>query len=494
MWRNAINHFYIFCLKLRQSQVDFAANHPHACQEKILRRLLRKNARTEFGRAYQFEQIKHYKDFAEKIPLQDYESLNPYFKRVLRGEQGITCAENVRWFAKSSGTTDKSKLIPLTKTTLYRNHFKGGKDMLTLYFKNNPTSRLFCGNNLTISGTFESPNYPKIGDISAHVVANLPSWVRHFRCPEMRIAEMSHWEDKIKGIVEQVFREPISCMSGVPSWMTLVLQRVKEVNAENRPIWKDVEVFFHGGVHFIPLKEKFEKLIGKKIFYMELYNATEGFFGIQDDLNRMDMMLLCNHEVYYEFIPLNAGNEIVNLSQVELGRKYALVITTASGLWRYQIGDVIEFTDLKPYRFIICGRTKQCINIFGEELMVHNADKGIEMACKEMNLTVVNYTVAPKLLDDQRAQHHWLIEFEQDQVDLEKFATVLDEVLCQINSDYEAKRQGDILLCRLNAEIAPRGSFYAWLKQKNRLGGQYKIPKMTADFTLQEDIINAKTA
>ncbi len=492
MWRQVLNYFYVFFLKCRQHEIDYAANHPHAFQDKILKRLIAKHRKTKFGTIYYFDKISTYDDYAKLVPLQDYESLKPYFSAVLEGEQGVVCADKIRLFAKSSGTTDKSKLIPLSYRTLYRNHFKGGKDMLTLYFKNNPTSKLFCGNNLTISGTFESAHYPRIGDISAHVVANLPSWVKHFRCPESKIAEMSQWEDKLKGIVQQVLHEPISCMSGVPSWMTLVLQRVKEAKTEHKPVWDKVEVFFHGGVHFRPLKEKFEQLIGRKIHYMELYNASEGFFGIQDDLNRSDMMLLCNHEVYYEFMPLNAENQIINLTKVEIGRKYALVITTASGLWRYQLGDVIEFTDLKPHRFIICGRTKQCINIFGEELMVHNADKGIEMVCKKMDLIVTNYTVSPKLLENQRAVHQWLIEFEQDPKDVHEFAKRLDEALCQINSDYEAKRQGDLLLAQLQVEIAPKGCFYNWLKQKNRLGGQFKVPKMTADMDLQTEIKNAK--
>ena len=473
---------------------------PVALQEKVLRHLLERGRHTEYGSKHGFDAILNggapLADAFAALPVTGYDDLKGYIDRMRHGEQDVLWPGKVKWYAKSSGTTnDKSKFIPVSKEGLKKIHYAGGRDVVVYYLQNNPQSRLFDGRALILGGS-HSPNYnvagSLVGDLSAILIENINPLVNLVRVPNKKTALISDFEEKREKIARQCLNANVTNISGVPSRMMSVLMRVMELSGKEhlQDVWPNLEVFFHGGIAFTPYRKAYEQLITKSgMHYMETYNASEGFFGIQDDPSDSSMLLMLDYDVYYEFIPMEGiddcgqpkpGCTVLPLSKVETGKNYAMVITTSCGLWRYMIGDTVKFTSVKPYKFVITGRTKSFINAFGEEVIVDNAEKALQYACNETGAQVKEYTAAPVFRnDDTRPHHQWLIEFAKEPADIERFADLMDSKLQEINSDYEAKRFKDINMIRLQIVKAPAGHFDAWLKAKGKLGGQHKVPRLS---------------
>jgi len=460
-------------------------------QRQVLARLIAKGKDTEWGRNHVFSATKGYDDFVRNNPLNTYEELKEDIDQMRRGEVDILWPGHVKWYAKSSGTTnDKSKFIPVSPDGLKRLHYKGGSDVVALYLRNNPQSRMFDGKGLILGGS-HAPNYnlagSLVGDLSAILIENINPVVNLFRVPSKQTALLSDFEIKRDRIAREAMTKNVTNLSGVPSWMLSVLNRVMELSGKEHleEVWPNLEVFFHGGVAFTPYREQYESLItSPRMHYMETYNASEGFFGIQDDPADKSMLLMLDYDCFYEFIPMSEfGAEqptVVPLWGVETGKDYAMVISTSCGLWRYIIGDTVRFTSTNPYKFIISGRTKSFINAFGEELIVDNAEKGLAYACEKTGAQVLEYTAAPVFMDQNaKCRHQWLIEFAKEPDDMEMFANILDRKLQELNSDYEAKRFKDITLQHLQVIVARSGLFNDWLKAKGKLGGQHKVPRLS---------------
>ena len=477
--------------KPRQYALEKHYTQPEALQEAVLRHLLERGSNTEYGRNHLLSPKNSYEEFAKNVPINTYEELKRDIDRMRHGEADVLWPGQVQWYAKSSGTTnDKSKFIPVSAEGLHDIHYQGGKDVVTFYLRNNPNSRLFDGKSLILGGS-HSPNYnvdgSLVGDLSAILIENINPLVNLMRVPRKRTALLSDFELKRDRIAQECLHKNITNISGVPSWMLSVLVRVMELSGKKHleEVWPNLEVFFHGGIAFTPYRSQYEQLItSSKMHYMETYNASEGFFGIQDDPTDRSMLLMLDYGVFYEFIPLEEVGRpdatVVPLEGVEIGRNYAMVITTSCGLWRYMIGDTVEFTSKRPYKFIITGRTKYFINAFGEELIMDNAEKGLAYACEKTGAQVLEYTAAPVYMDkNAKCRHQWLIEFSKDPDNLERFAQALDEKLQEINSDYEAKRSHNVTLQHLEVVKAKEGLFNDWLKQKGRLGGQHKVPRLS---------------
>lgn len=484
-----INSIASWLMKKRMHQIELFVKYPHDVQEEWMHRLIEDAKDTEFGKRHHFSSIKNYTQFKRNIPLQDYESLKPAIELTRRGAQNLLWPGEIKWFAKSSGTTDKSKFIPVSTESLDGCHYNAGRDMVTLHCIHNPETLLFTGKNLALGGSYKTDvfgNHNSFhGDVSAIIIQNLPMWAEFFRAPDVNIALMDEWETKLQKMAETMMNENVTSLAGVPSWMLVLLKKVLHLqNAKTiNEVWPNLEVYFHGGVNFAPYKEQFRQLFNnEKINYIQMYSASEGFFGIQDLPGRNDMLLMLDYGIFYEFIPVeDVGLEdprIYNLSEVKKGVNYAVVITTNAGLWRYQIGDTVQFTDLNPYRIMVSGRTKHYINAFGEEVMVHNTDEALLKACKKTKAMVADYTVAPVYMNENSGSHEWLIEFEKEPDNLDDFVHELDSSLKQLNSDYEAKRQNDYVLKSPLVKLLPKGSFYNWLKSQNRLGGQFKVPRL----------------
>lgn len=477
--------------KPRQYALEKHYTQPEALQEAVLRHLLERGSNTEYGRNHLLSPKNSYEEFAKNVPVNTYEELKRDIDRMRHGEADVLWPGRVQWYAKSSGTTnDKSKFIPVSAEGLHDIHYQGGKDVVTFYLRNNPDSRLFDGKSLILGGS-HSPNYnvdgSLVGDLSAILIENINPLVNLMRVPRKRTALLSDFEVKRDRIAQECLHKNITNISGVPSWMLSVLVRVMELSGKKHleEVWPNLEVFFHGGIAFTPYRSQYEQLItSSKMHYMETYNASEGFFGIQDDPTDRSMLLMLDYGVFYEFIPLEEVGRpdatVVPLEGVEIGRNYAMVITTSCGLWRYMIGDTVEFTSKRPYKFIITGRTKYFINAFGEELIMDNAEKGLAYACEKTGAQVLEYTAAPVYMDkNAKCRHQWLIEFSKDPDNLERFAQALDEKLQELNSDYEAKRSHNVTLQHLEVVKAKEGLFNDWLKQKGRLGGQHKVPRLS---------------
>lgn len=477
--------------KPRQYALEKHYTQPEALQEAVLRHLLERGSNTEYGRNHLLSPKNSYEEFAKNVPINTYEELKRDIDRMRHGEADVLWPGQVQWYAKSSGTTnDKSKFIPVSAEGLHDIHYQGGKDVVTFYLRNNPNSRLFDGKSLILGGS-HSPNYnvdgSLVGDLSAILIENINPLVNLMRVPRKRTALLSDFEVKRDRIAQECLHKNITNISGVPSWMLSVLVRVMELSGKKylEEVWPNLEVFFHGGIAFTPYRSQYEQLItSSKMHYMETYNASEGFFGIQDDPTDRSMLLMLDYGVFYEFIPLEEVGRpdatVVPLEGVEIGRNYAMVITTSCGLWRYMIGDTVEFTSKRPYKFIITGRTKYFINAFGEELIMDNAEKGLAYACEKTGAQVLEYTAAPVYMDkNAKCRHQWLIEFSKDPDNLERFAQALDEKLQELNSDYEAKRSHNVTLQHLEVVKAKEGLFNDWLKQKGRLGGQHKVPRLS---------------
>jgi hypothetical protein len=476
-------------------------------QRDLLKRLTDKGCRTQWGHDHHFDEIKNYDDFTRRSPVTDYEALKGSIDRMRQGQSDVLWPGRVKWYAKSSGTTnDKSKFIPVSADGLRDIHYAGGTDCVTYYLHQHPESRLFDGRSLILGGSHQQ-NYnlkgSLVGDLSAILIENINPLANIVRTPKKKVALLSDFETKRDLIARTAMHQNVTNLSGVPSWMLSVLSRMLEVSGKQNvsEVWPNLEVFFHGGVAFTPYRTTYQQLIpSPSMHYMETYNASEGFFGIQTDPGDRAMQLMVNYGVFYEFIPLEevgrADARALPLWEVETGKNYAMVITTSCGLWRYQIGDTVKFTSTSPYKFIISGRTKSFINAFGEELMVDNTDKGLAEACARTGAVVAEYTAAPIFMDAEgKCRHQWVIEFRKEPADVEEFAEILDSALQKINSDYEAKRSKNITLQRLQIVKARPSLFNDWLKQKGKLGGQHKVPRLSNDRKIIEEILalNAKS-
>lgn len=488
-------------IKKRIHQIELFVKYPHDVQAEWFRRLISSGKSTEWGKTYDYKSIKTPEQYSERVPVRNYEAFKPHIDRLRNGEQNILWPEEIKWFAKSSGTTSsKSKYIPVSNASLEECHFKGGKDMLSLYINNHPDSEIFDGRGLVMGG---SHNISEVsnesyydGDLSAILIQNLPFWAQFMKTPNLSIALMDEWESKIELMARETMQHDVTSISGVPSWTMVLIKKILEQTGKThlKEIWPNLEVFFHGGVNFEPYRNQFKSLIpDANMNYMETYNASEGFFGIQDQADSRELLLMLDYGIYYEFIPMDSiedeNPKTIQLGEVEKGVNYALVITTNAGLWRYLIGDTIEFTSLNPYRIKITGRTKNFINAFGEELIVDNAEKALAIACQKCKVSMIDYTAAPLYLqNNQSAAHEWLIEFENEPDNLDFFIETLDNALKSLNSDYEAKRYHNMILQLPIVRSMPKGTFYGWLKNKGKLGGQHKVPRLSNNRTIVEEI------
>jgi GH3 auxin-responsive promoter family protein len=485
----------------RQRELENYATQTESIQTEVLHKLIRQGAQTEWGEGHAFHSIRSWEQFADRTPITTYEDLKGYIDRMRQGEKNVLWPGQVRWYAKSSGTTnDKSKFIPVSPQGLKDTHYAGGTDAVVLYLQNNPESRMFDGKALILGGS-HAPNYnlphSLVGDLSAILIENINPVINLFRVPKKATALLSDFEEKRDRIAREALHKNVTNLSGVPSWMLSVLTRVMELSGKTHleEVWPNLEVFFHGGVAFTPYREQYKQLItSPRMHYMETYNASEGFFGLQNDPADAAMMLMIDYGVFYEFIPMEDIEKeqpaVVPLWGVETGRNYAMVITTSSGLWRYMIGDTVKFTSVRPYKFVITGRTKSFINAFGEELIVDNAEKGLQRACEVTGAQVREYTAAPVFMDAHgKCSHQWLIEFAREPESMDVFAATLDQALQQLNSDYEAKRYKDITLQAPLLVKARPGVFDDWLKSKGKLGGQHKVPRLSNQRTHIEELL-----
>jgi hypothetical protein len=485
----------------RNYQIQLYSEHPHNIQMETLHYLLRKARDTKWGVEHGFGTITSVEDFQSNVPLQTYDDIKPYVDRLRDGETDLLWPGDVKWFAKSSGTTsDKSKFIPVTKEALEDCHLRGPKDVFAIYIKNYPDTKVLRGKTLTLGGSHEINNFNNnsyYGDLSAILIENVPFWTELIRTPPAEIALIAEFEEKIEQIINTSLDQNVTSLAGVPSWYLVLLKRILEKTGKNNilEVWPNLEVFIHGGVKFDPYREQYKKLIPSEgMHYMETYNASEGFFAIQDDPKRDDMLLMLDYGVYYEFIPMEEFDmekpKVLRLEETEPDKNYAIVISTNAGLWRYIIGDTIKFTGKDPYRLKITGRTKHFINAFGEEIIIDNAEKALQQACRITGAIVNEYTAGPVFMgDNQKGAHQWIIEFEKDPSDLDQFETVLDKSLQELNSDYEAKRYKNLTLEKLHLVVAPQGTFYRWMKNRGKVGGQNKIPRLANDRKYLEDLL-----
>ena len=479
-------------LKRRIDQVQRFSRYPHEIQRFQFQQLLLRAQHTAWGRQYGYGELPSVDEFRQRVPISNYEQLFPFIERMMAGEPDVLWPGRVRWFAKSSGTTnDKSKYIPVTPESLEECHYKAGQDMLAMYLHNKPDSKLFSGKSLSIGGSHTINQYnahARYGDLSAVLLENLPKFYEFIRTPGKEVALMDTWEQKIEAMAREVIDEEVTAMAGVPTWTLVLINhmfKLRGIDSRNLlEIWPGLELYVHGGVNFDPYREQFEAIIPHEgMTYLNCYNASEGFFAVQDQLRADDMLLMLDYGVFYEFLPLEALGEdhprTHTLDEVELDRNYAMVISTNGGLWRYLIGDTVTFTSLSPFKIRITGRTKHFINAFGEEVVVENAETAISEACRQTGAQVDDYTAAPiYLAGAKRGGHEWLIEFSRRPQDLGQFVRILDETLRAVNSDYDAKRQGDIALLAPRVQVLPNGTFHRWLKQRGKLGGQHKIPRL----------------
>jgi hypothetical protein len=475
----------------RINQIDLFRKYPIETQQETIYKLLAKAATTEWGKKYQYSSITSVSEFQNRFPVQTYEDLIPYVERLRKGEANLLWPGEIKWFAKSSGTTStKSKFIPMSQESLEKCHYRAAKDILIIYTMLHPETRIFSGKCLTLGGSHKIDlfsNDSLYGDLSAILIENAPFWVEIIRTPSTKIALLEDFEEKLNQITVTTVNENVTTISGVPSWYLVLIKQILAYTGKSNllDIWPNLEVFFHGGISFIPYRDQFRSLIkGEQMNYMETYNASEGFFGIQDDPSRNDMLLMLDYGIFYEFIPAEKVTSdsapAYTLGEVEKDVNYAIIISTNGGLWRYMMGDTIIFTSLNPYRFRISGRTKHFINVFGEEVIVDNAEKALEAACKSTGSLIADYTAGPVFMStSSKGSHEWLIEFEREPVDLNLFTEYLDDTLKSVNSDYEAKRYKDLNLVKPVVRSLPKNTFNKWLISKNKFGGQNKVPRLS---------------
>lgn len=494
-------------MKKRIHQIELFMKYPHDVQDELFMRLVEEAQLTQFGLKYKFRDIQSYQQFREQVPIHTYEMMFPYIQRLMRGEENILWPSEIRWFSKSSGTTShRSKFIPVSQEALEECHFKGGKDLISIYVNNFPDSKLFDGKGLAVGGSHQINEYDSsassfYGDVSAVIMQNLPPWAQFIRTPSLETALMGNWEEKIEKMAEETSQVNVTNLAGVPTWTVLLIQRIVELQKKSNilEVWPNLEAFFHGAVAFKPYRSLFESLIPKSdMVYWETYNASEGFFGIQDQKNSEDLLLMLDYGIFYEFIPMdeidNPHPKAIPLYEVELGKNYAMIISTNAGLWRYNIGDTVKFTSISPYRIRISGRTKHFINAFGEEVIIENAEAAITRACEHTRAIIDNFTAAPVYLEKgKRGGHEWIIEFKVKPESLEQFGKVLDESLRQVNSDYDAKRHHDLALVAPIIRSVREGTFYNWMKKRGKLGGQNKVPRLFNTREYVDDILQMES-
>jgi hypothetical protein len=485
--------------------MDLFRKYPAEVQQDAFQKLITRAEGTEWGKNFRYKSMTCIADFQSALPLQTYEEVKPYIDRLRHGEQNLLWPGEIKWFAKSSGTTnDKSKFIPVSAESMKDCHFKGGKDVLAIYCQNNPETNLFSGKGLTLGGSHRIDNYQNqsyYGDLSAILIENLPFWTEFIRTPSQEIALLEKFEEKLEHILEESVHENVTSIAGVPSWNLVMLKYILERTGKKNilKVWPGLELFIHGGVSFSPYQEQFRKLIpSEQMKYMETYNASEGFFAIQDNPMSPDMLLMLDYGIFYEFIPMDQlekpNPEIFTIGDVVKDVNYALVISTNSGLWRYIIGDTVKFTSTFPHKLVISGRTRHFINVFGEEVMVDNADKALRIACDKTGVEITDYTAAPVFMSDEhQGVHEWLIEFTRPPQDVDYFATLLDHALMSINSDYEAKRYRNLTLDKPIVHAAASGTFYRWLQEKGKLGGQNKVPRLSNERHYLEELLEIHT-
>lgn len=486
--KGLVNKVMELLMRSRMRQIENFIKNPIETQESILFNNLSKARNTEYGELYGFKEISSYEEFKTHVPLVRYEDFEPFIEKARKGQPDVTWKGKIKWFAKSSGTTNaKSKFIPISEESLEDCHYAAGKMMFAIYLNNHPDTEIFKNKNLRLGGSSEI--YQKydtlFGDLSAILIDNLPFYAELRNTPNKQISLMSEWESKMKAISNAVIAEDIGCLTGVPSWMLVLLNHVLEITGKEKldEVWPMLEVFFHGGISFKPYEENYRNLTHKKLNFYELYNASEGFFGIQDRSDSKEMLLLLDNGIFYEFIPMEEfesdNPRVVQLQDVEVGKNYAIVITTNGGLWRYIIGDTVKFTSKDPFRIVISGRTKHFINAFGEELIIENAEEGLKRACQKTGAIVKEFTAGPIYMEgNSKGAHEWIVEFEKMPENLQEFARILDETLQELNSDYEAKRYKNITLNPLKLNVAKPDLFFNWMKSRGKLGGQNKVPRL----------------
>ncbi|WP_445709857.1 GH3 auxin-responsive promoter family protein [Flavobacterium sp.] len=499
-----INSIASWLLKKRIHQIELFIKYPNEVQEELLFSLIKSAENTVIGKKYEFSTIKNYNTFSERIPVSTYEELEPLIEQTRKGAQNVFWNTPIKWFAKSSGTTNaKSKFIPVSQEALDLCHYKASKDLLCLYLNNNEESQMFTGKSLRLGGSKQlyENNNTFFGDLSAILIDNMPIWAEFSSTPSNKTSLMGDWETKLPAIINETKIENVTSLAGVPSWLMVLLNKTLEETGKKNilEIWPNAEVYFHGGVSFDPYREQYKKLFPKDNFrYYEIYNASEGFFAIQDQNDSNELLLMLDYGIFYEFIPMDTfgtlNQRVIPLNDVELNKNYALVITTNSGLWRYLIGDTIRFTSINPYRIIVSGRTKHHINVFGEELMVENTDKAIAKTCCELNCEVIDYTVAPIFMENkEKGAHEWIIEFKSKPDSIETFSYKLDKNLQFLNSDYEAKRFNNMTLNPIKVNVARNNLFYDWLKDNDKLGGQHKIPRLSNERKYLDELLKIQT-
>ena len=498
-----VNSVASWFLKKRFHQIELFLKYPYEVQNELLMNLLDWARQTEFGKQYEFKSIQSYREFAERVPISTYENYQHWIERSRQGEQNLFWPKPIKWFAKSSGTTNtKSKFIPVSNAALENCHYAAGKDLLCMYLNNNPDSELFNGKNLRLGGSKElyEENGTVFGDLSAILIDNMPFWAEFSSTPSNKVSLMSDWNLKMQAIVDETLNENVTSLAGVPSWMLVLLNQVLETSGQSNllEIWPNLEVYFHGGVSFMPYKQQYKNLIPSSSFkFYETYNASEGFFAIQDQNNSDELLLMLDYGIFYEFIPMDSygtsKEKIIPLHEVEKGKNYAMIITTNAGLWRYKIGDTVRFTCIDPYRIKVTGRTKHFINAFGEELIIENTEKALQNISRKLRFEISDYTVAPIYMEGkEKGAHEWLIEFKMPPEDLNYFSELLDNALKAINSDYEAKRYNNITLNPPKIKMARQGLFHDWLKSKNKLGGQHKVPRLSNSRVFLEELLDMK--
>ncbi|TAE33602.1 MAG: hypothetical protein EAZ91_03035 [Cytophagales bacterium] len=498
-----INTTLRWLLSRRLPRLEAMKSHPGQVQQRVFTSLISRAKRTEWGRNYQFGQIRTVQEFQEQVPVSSYEELFPYIERTMRGESNVLWPSPIRWFSKSSGTTNaRSKFIPVTSESLDECHFRGGKDMMALYVANNPATQTFAGKGLSIGGSLHENPYSKqgaTGDISAVIMKNLPTWGQFIRTPSLEVALMSEWEAKMDRMAEITSGENVTSILGVPTWTLVLLEKILARTGKQNilEVWPNLEVFIHGAVAFQPYRELFQKQIfpSSDVRFLEVYNASEGFFAIQDDIRRIgEMMVMLDYGIFYEFVPIDEADspfpKALTIEEVELDKNYALVISTSGGLWRYRVGDTVRFTSLYPHRLKVSGRTKHFINAFGEEVIVENAEAAITRACEATGAVIADYTAGPVYMGEGRnGRHEWVIEFATPPNSQARFNQILDETLRQVNSDYDAKRYNDMVLIEPLIHAVPRGTFYNWMAQRGKLGGQHKVPRLANSREYLDDIL-----
>lgn len=490
-------------LRRRLPRLEAMMAHPGAVQQRVFTQLIGRARRTEWGKTYEYSSIRSVREFQERVPVSSYEDLFPYIERMMRGETNVLWSSPIHWFSKSSGTTNaRSKFIPVSQESLDECHFRGGKDMMALYIANNPDSQTFTGKGLSIGGSLHENPYSKqgaAGDVSAVIMKNLPAWGQFIRTPSLEVALMSEWEAKMERMAEITSQENVTSILGVPTWTLVLLEKILARTGKQNilEVWPNFEVFIHGAVAFQPYRELFQKQVfpSSNVRYLEVFNASEGFFAIQDDIRRIgEMMVMLDYGIFYEFVPMDEVDSphphALTIEEVEVDKNYALVISTNGGLWRYKVGDTVRFTSLYPHRLKVSGRTKHFINAFGEEVIVENAEAAITKACEATGAIIADYTAGPVYMGEgQHGRHEWVIEFSTPPDSQARFNQLLDETLRQVNSDYDAKRYNNMVLIEPLIHAVPRGTFYRWMTQRGKVGGQHKVPRLANSREYLDDIL-----